>query len=48
MWMKCTLRAEAAGGGGEGFGQTLCFQILGESQRLGHKKKSIVAVEPDC
>lgn len=49
MWMKYTLRAEACGGEGKGVLQTFCFQLtqmLGESQRLQHEKKSIVAVEP--
>lgn len=44
MWMKCTLRAEAAGGGEEGAVQKLCFQLtqmLAESQRLGHKRNPL-------
>lgn len=44
MWMKCSLRAEAVGGGDEGVGQKLCFQLtqmLGESQRLGHKRNPL-------
>lgn len=42
--MKCTLRAEAAGGREEGAVQKLCFQLtqmLGESQRLGHKRNPL-------
>lgn len=48
MWMKCTLRAQAEGGGRKGVVQTLCFQMLHEEAEARAQKKSIVAVEPDC
>lgn len=44
MWMKCTLRAKAVGGGEDGVGEKLCFehtQMFAESQRLGHKRNPL-------